>query len=117
MSRSSVETFLSQVNSGKSKKDAVRIYRFIKRHPNCHKDTLIKELKIPHQTVTARLSGLIDLGVVEYIGVYKMITGSVSLLRIQEDVTKIKLNAAKREQSAYQKWLKKGERFKHLMTA
>jgi predicted transcriptional regulator len=108
MSKSSIETYLTQLNSGKYKKDAARVYRFIKRNPNCHKDTIIKELKLSHQTVTARLSDLLNSGVVFIKGSTKTITGSLSLFKVQEDYSLIQENINQRELRRFENWKKQG---------
>ena len=117
MSKASIETFLLQVNTSKIKIDKVRIYRYIKRNPLCTKDDLIRELKIPHQTVTARLSMLLDMGVIEIKGSSKKITGAVSMFIIQTDPKLISINSASRRTEKYKKWLKAGEQFNDLISA
>lgn len=117
MTKASLETFLRQVNSLKSKTDKVRVYRYILKNPNCTKNDLIRDLNMPHQTVTARLSDLLDLGVVEITGTQNKVTGCVSLLQIQFDENKIDSNAKERRLKKFKAWQKKGEQFSDLITA
>jgi DNA-binding MarR family transcriptional regulator len=66
--RASYQNFLQQINSGKITTDKQRVYQAIKKNPNITLRELRKTLKMKHQTVSARLSDLLDLGVVEICG-------------------------------------------------
>lgn len=117
MSKASIETYLNQLNNGKTKKDAARIYRFIKSNPLCQKDDLIRELKMTHQTVTARLSDLMNKGVVVVKGTSKTVTSTLSLFKVEERVEFIKNNIQEREKVSFNNWLKQGKnKFSKFLT-
>lgn len=117
MTKASIETLLVQLNSSKIKTSKARVYRYIRRNPYCTKDDIIRDLNMPHQTTTARLSDLLDLGVIEAIGSVGKVTGMVSMLMVQKDKEKIKKNADSRRMEKYQRWLKAGEQFNDLISA
>lgn len=110
MSKASTETFLEQVRSGNTLTDKQLIYLEIKKNPGITLLDLKRKLKIQHQTVSARLSELMDLGIVEIlatqtrIGVIKLSYDSI--LIAQEDEKKINSNILERNEKRFQKALK-----------
>ena len=117
MSKASIETYLNQLNNGKTKKDSARIYRFIKSNPLCQKDDIIRELKMTHQTVTARLSDLTDKGVVFVKGTYKTVTSTLSLFQVEERIDFIEKNIQEREKASFNNWVKQGKnKFSKFLT-
>lgn len=110
MSKASTETFLEQVRSGNTLTDKQPIYLEIKKNPGITLLDLKRKLKIQHQTVSARLSELMDLGIVEIlatqtrIGVIKLSYDSI--LIDQEDERKINDNILARSEKRFQKALK-----------
>lgn len=110
MTKASAETFLLQMKSGKPRGDKERIFTFIKRHPGVTKDDIIRELKISHQTATARLSDLFDLGIVEVVATQTLISSQLSVLRVQTNLQAARVNAKNRFNDKRKKWIKAGER-------
>lgn len=108
MSKASIETYLTQLNSSKTETVMDRMYRFIKLNPKCDKNEIIKELKLPHQTVTARLSDLLDKGMVKISGQKKLINSTLSMFTAEEDVMKIQENIDLRKKGKLKKWVNKG---------
>lgn len=96
MSKASIKTFKSINDTGKRATDKQKIYDFIKRNENATKDYIIKELRIPHQTVTARVSDLEDAGVVFVTGSHYNDGTSLSKYRVERNEDKIKENAKQR---------------------
>lgn len=105
MSKASTETFLEQVRSGNTLTDKQLIYLEIKKNPGITLLDLKRKLKIQHQTVSARLSELMDLGIVEIlatqtrIGVIKLSYDSI--LISQEDEKKINVNMLIRSEKRF----------------
>ena len=117
MSKASIETYLIGLNSDKTTTDASRVYRYVKRNPNCTKNYVIKHLGLSHQTVTARLSDLLDMGVIEIVGTQALISSTVSLFKIQENMPKIINNAYERRKTKFTNWKKKGlNTFKEMLS-
>ena len=106
----SLETFFEQIRSGKTINDKQIVYNAISKVPGITLMDLKRRLKMPIQTVSARLSDLMDMGVVEVIATQKRL-GSVtlsqdSLLKVQEDSKLILDNKKKRSEKRFQRSLK-----------
>ena len=106
MSVRSHEAFLEQIRSGKRKTVSQLLYSFIDYYVNTHNEKIdlpemLNSCEYPHQTVTARLSELCDMGVI-----YEDDNGYFNIT--PED--KILQYAAKRDDEKYRKWKKLGEK-------
>tara|TARA_R110000796_G_scaffold72989_1_gene164557 strand:+ start:670 stop:1062 length:393 start_codon:yes stop_codon:yes gene_type:complete len=115
MSQKSYEAFKEQIESGQKENDATRIYLKIIEmnvfHQLCNKESLSKALNKPHQTITARLSDLMDLGVVEIVIKNGFKTTTLSSFKTVTDPISIKANWAGRQKEKFDKWLRKGKEF------
>jgi predicted transcriptional regulator len=113
MSKYSYKAFLNQIETGKKETDSTRIYNFIKSQNNFTvKPNLLfvaESLKMKHQTVTARLSELMDLGVIETTNNKEK--DNYSFFQTQTDPEKIKQNAINRSADKFKKWVAKGKYF------
>jgi predicted transcriptional regulator len=96
----SVQTFLEQNRKGKLNTNAHRVYQDLKKYPNSSKDEVIKRLNLPHQTVTSRISVLMDLGIVKAAGTRATIGANgnafESLFKVVTDPDEIKACVKKR---------------------
>lgn len=106
----SLDTFFEQIRSGKLINDKQIIYSSISKLPGITLMDLKRRLKMPHQTISARVSDLMDMGVVEVVGTQKRI-GSVtisqdSLLKVQEDSGSVLLNKKNRSESKFKRAVK-----------
>lgn len=108
--KASLDTFLEQIKSGKLLNDKQRVYAHIKKFPGITLNDLSRGLKIVHQTTSARLSDLLDMGVVEIIATQKRIgpvsLSSDSILKVQEDPIIVLENKKKRSQQKFQRCVK-----------
>lgn len=115
----SVETFLEQQRKGKLNTNAHKVYQDLKKHPNSSKDEVIKRLSLPHQTVTSRISVLMDLGIVEVTTTRSTIgaNGSSfeSLFKVATDPEKIKANILDRQKLKLKRLKKRIKSFKELI--
>lgn len=114
-----VETFLEQIRRRNIKTNKTTIYRTIKKFKGCTKDDLIVRLKMPHQTVTARISDLMDLGLVE-VSATKQIIGNegffyVSQFKIQEEPLNIKKNQYNRRLMRFKRLKKQLNQFTDII--
>lgn len=105
--KASTETFFEQIRSGKLINDKQRIYAYVKKHPGITLNDLSRGTRIVIQTASARLSDLMDMGVIEVLATTKRI-GSValshdSMLRVVEDETLIIENKKKRSQNKFKR--------------
>lgn len=108
--KASTETFLEQIRSGKLLNDKQRLYVHIKKHPGITLNDLSRGTRIVIQTASARLSDLMDLGVVEVIATQSRVgTVSVSfdsMLKIQEEPDKIFQNQINRNEAKFKRAVK-----------
>ncbi len=113
MTQASYKSFLNQVESGKKETDATRIYKYIKKlNASMIKPNIVficDGLKMKHQTATARLSDLMDIGVVETEQSNQEET--LSFFKVQEDDFKIAQNSKNRSLEKFKSWVAKGKKF------
>lgn len=98
-----IAALLEQITSGKMQSDKARILNFIMSYPGHSKVVIGKHLDLRHQTVTARLSDLEDLGLIEAKG-----SGKYSNFYYIQDTQGQKLHRAKRAADKLEAWAKKG---------
>lgn len=106
MKTASYQNFLQQIQSGKITTDKQRVYQSIKNNPNITLRELRKNLKMKHQTVSARLSDLLDLGVVEICGTKETIKNGHILIDSRLKSQEIEMLIEKNQEG------RKTERFK-----
>lgn len=106
--RASIEALLNQINSGKMESDAARILNHIKNYPFSTCSEMERKLNMLHQTLSARLTDLLDLGIIEERGNRKTSRSKETYFKFQPDPAKQKRNAAQRKAEKFQKWIKKG---------
>jgi len=115
MSEKSYKAFKNQIESGKKETDAIRIYKFIdvnnKYLTSPNKDSICDILKMKHQTVTARLSELMDIGVVEIDGKSSEDHKDLSFFKVQTNLQNIASNERNRSKTKLIKWVSKGKSF------
>lgn len=98
-----IQALLDQIHSGKMQTSKAWILNYIMRHPGSNKVQIEKALRLPHQTVTARLSDLEDIGLIEAKG-----DGQYSNFYFISDPQGQKLHRAKRAAEKLEAWAKKG---------
>lgn len=102
-----LKALLSQLESGKMKSDSARILQYIMDNEYTSRPLISDALGIKLQTVVARVSDLLDMGIIEVIvsgreGVdYEILTHQPNPLK-QSD------NAYQRKKSKYIQWKKRG---------
>lgn len=62
------ETYLLQLENGNIKSNAVKVLNHIKTNVPRDTNTIRAELRLTHQTLTATLSNLLDMGLIKIIG-------------------------------------------------
>ena len=101
MTKLSTETFIEQTQNGNIKSAKARVYRQLKILGPCTLDFLRVSIGMSHQTLTARLSELMDMGIVwqnernEFYLTQELLWNHYSGIRREE---------------RYQRWLKAGEK-------
>lgn len=106
----SLETFFEQIRSGKLMNDKQIVYNAIQKSSGITLMDLKRRLKMQHQTVSARVTDLLDMGVVEVIGTQKRI-GAISITQdsmfvVQENTDIIIHNKKIRLEKKFQRALK-----------
>lgn len=109
-----IKALLNQISSGKLQSDRAKILNHIINRGESNAIHMKSLLNMDKQTLTARICGLEDLGVIYKSGTIN--DGSHSVYKYEPDTEKQKLNATKRELEKLEKWLKLGRtKFTHLM--
>ncbi|MDY8137602.1 helix-turn-helix domain-containing protein [Aquimarina sp. 2201CG5-10] len=103
-----IKTLLNQIQSGRLETDISRVLDHIKTHPFTTLPEIKKKLCLAHQTASARISDLLDLGLIEEKGEKKTSNGTYSYFKFQPDYQKQECNASKRKKEKYDYWVKKG---------
>lgn len=103
-----VQSLLNQINSGQLKNDMSRILNHIKTYPLTTLPEIKRKLGIVHQTASARISDLLDMGLIEEKEEKKTTTGVHSYFKYQPDPRIQSINALKRKKEKFENWKKKG---------
>lgn len=103
-----IEALLKQIHSGKRMSDNARILDYIMKHPFTTTSEVEIKLNMLHQTASARISDLLDIGVIEEKGKKESARSSFTYLKYQPNPSKQIENALKRKKEKYSHWLKKG---------
>lgn len=103
-----IEALLKQIHSGKRMSDNAKILEYVMKHPFCTTSEVEIKLNMLHQTASARISDLLDMGVIEERGKKDTATSSFTYLKYQSNAINQNLNAKRRKQEKYKNWVKKG---------
>lgn len=103
-----IQALLKQIHSGKRMSDNARILDYVMKHPYCTTSDVEIKLNMLHQTASARISDLLDMGVIEERGKKETAKSSFTYLKYQSSALKQIINAKKRKQDKYKNWLNKG---------
>lgn len=106
MSQASIKSFLHQINSGKRDSHQMAIYKYIKRNPKSTIAEMDFHTSISYSTLTARVSDLLDMGIIKIVGDLETKVGVYSKLQIVTD---------ENEQNKLFKERKKSKRVKAIM--
>lgn len=103
-----VKALLKQINSGQLQTDMARILSHIKMHPFTTLPEVKRKLALSHQTASARISDLLDMGLIEEKGEKKNNIGTYTYFKFQPNISIQLLNAETRRKEKYKHWVKKG---------
>jgi hypothetical protein len=101
MTNAKANAFLNGVNSGKFNTDKAKIYRILEKQPLTLDGLVLKGFK--KETASARISDLMDLGLVKASG------ENVSFFQVVTDKQEQQLLVECRNHSNYLNWVKKGK--------
>ena len=115
MSTASDKTFYSILSDGELKSTSDKVLNTVRKLRRCTKVEIMKANGMSHQTVTARLSELMDSGLIKVANTRKGSRSFLSIFSPETNKEQVAVNASIRERARFEKWLKKGEEFKHLI--
>lgn len=109
MSDASVKNWLRLMGTGELENKAVRILDYIKAHPGTDIDTMRVQLDMPHQTITALISNLMDVGLVKFQGERRKTNDNLySILFFVESQFERDQLKEKRLKEKFNLWIDKG---------
>ncbi len=111
--KAKIKALLFQIESGKMDSDKAKILNYLMMYDS-NIIRLGQALQMKHQTLTARLSDLMDLGVINSIEGVNLRGISYSIYVYQPNEQIQEMNAYNRKLERYYKWLKKGKEFENL---
>ena len=117
MSNASVHNWVMLMNEGRLQNNTIKVLHYIKKNPSTDIERMREELKLPHQTLSSRVSELMDEGLVEIIGDRNNKDGvNYSLIKFVEETSRQIEVKQQRLRFKYVAWVAKGIReFKDVM--
>jgi hypothetical protein len=106
--KAKIQTLLKQVSSGNFNSQSSKILRYVGSNDKCTIDMMRKDLKLAHQSLTARISDLEDLGVLYVEGITSTKGIFYSLYRYENNPVKRKSRAKERAELKFRAWKKRG---------
>jgi len=104
-----------QIKIGKIESDKAKILAFIKGRNDANLINRPTLLNIKINVASARISDLLDLGVIYVAGTFN--NDKNSFFRYEPDEDKQRYNALKRQEHNFALWIKKGKKYyMHFMT-
>ena len=117
MSQAKRETYLANLKNGNINSKTMRILYFIKQRPFVNTDEIRNLLEISHQSATAIISVLLDIGVIKIVGETKINDNSYSKYRFVTDYQEQYNLSEMRIKEKYSIWLQQGiSKFRELIT-
>jgi hypothetical protein len=115
------ETYTQQLESGAIRTKTVKVLYHLQRletHPGLVTTDILREtLGYSHQTLTAILSQLQDLGMIKVIGTVRSQKGSYSSWKYVSDREEQKILERERKREKYDQWVKRGlDEFDELLS-
>ena len=103
-----IQTYLNQLESGNIDNKQVEVLAHIKQNPGIDTDQLRDQLRMAHQSLTACISNLLDVGIISVIGQTEEEESMYSkYLYIEDTATRIKLQN-ERHYKKFRQWVKRG---------
>jgi transcription initiation factor IIE alpha subunit len=109
MSEASVKNWIKLMGTGELENKAVRILDYVKAHPGTDIDTMRVQLDMPHQTITAIISNLMDAGLIKFQGERRKTNDNIySILFFVEYQFERDQLKQKRLKEKFNLWIEKG---------
>jgi predicted DNA-binding transcriptional regulator len=110
-----IKALLNQISSGKLKTDMARVLYYIKTHPYTTLPEIERKLFLKHETASARVSDLLDIGIIEEQGVKKTVLGHYTYFKFQPDIRAQEANSAERKFQKFKIWRNKWVQFEEFI--
>ena len=99
-----IKALLKQIETGKIDTDSAKILNYIKTNVMTSRPMIEDSLGMSHQTASARVSDLLDMGIIEVVES----DADYEILKYQPSEHSQIKNARKRKYDKYVKWKKRG---------
>jgi hypothetical protein len=111
------ETYMKNLKMGVIKTKTMHILNFVKDNPNCNTDNIRVGLSMPHQTATAIISNLLDIGIIKIVGETKVKNSTYSNYLFVEDYREQDRLEKARHLAKFKLWMEQGlSNYKEEMT-
>jgi len=107
-STSKSETWIKQLNEGFLKSKTIVVLDYISKHPHTNLYDLRIALSMSHQTITSRISNLMDEGVIKIIGCTTIKDNEYSIYKFVPTETEQTLLKSQRAEEKFLNWVKQG---------
>jgi predicted transcriptional regulator len=112
------ETYMENLKMGVIKSKTMEILNFVKNNPNCNTDNIRVGLSMAHQTATAIISNLLDIGIIKIVGETKVKNSTYSNYLFVEDYREQDRLEKARHLAKFKIWMEHGlANFKEDMTS
>ena len=116
ISQAKRETYLANLKNGSINNKTMRILYFIKQKPFVNTDEIRSILEISHQSATAIISLLLDIGLIKIVGESKLNDNTYSKYLFVSDYQEQYNLSVLRHEEKYTIWLNQGiHKFKDLI--
>ena len=102
------ETYIENLRMGVIKSKTMEILNFVKDNPNCNTDNIRVGLSMAHQTATAIISNLLDIGIIKIVGETKSKNSTYSNYLFVEDYREQDRLEKARHLAKFKIWLEHG---------
>jgi hypothetical protein len=102
------ETYIENLKKGIIKTKTLEILNFIKDNPKCNTDTIRVGLSMAHQTATAIISNLLDIGIIKIVGETKVKNSTYSNYLFVEDYREQDKLEKERHLAKFEIWMQHG---------
>jgi transcription initiation factor IIE alpha subunit len=103
------ETYVKQVESGNLNSQTIRVLHYVRYNPLCDTDELRTKLEMAHQSVTAVISNLLDLGLITIVGEISKRSQVYSVYRYVNEPHFQKQCATERKKEKFKTWIRQGK--------
>lgn len=108
-SKAKRETYVKQVESGNLQSQTIRVLHYVRYTPLCDTDELRTKLQMAHQSVTAVISNLLDLGLITIVGEITKRKQMYSQYRYIHEPNLQEQCARERKKEKFKMWIRQGQ--------